>query len=71
MKRILLPFLLFTGLFAGAQPYNYNNEWIDYSKTYYKFKLPAAISPNLNGMAPISMAKSWQTVFICTGWLPT
>jgi hypothetical protein len=41
MKRFLLPFLLITGLLAGAQTYNYNNEWIDYSKTYYKFKIPA------------------------------
>lgn len=37
MKRILLSLLLFTGLFAKAQVYN--NEWIDYSKTYYKFKV--------------------------------
>jgi hypothetical protein len=37
MKRILLSLLLFTGLFTEAQVYN--NEWIDYSKTYYKFKV--------------------------------
>ncbi|MFZ9386899.1 MAG: C25 family cysteine peptidase [Chitinophagaceae bacterium] len=39
MKRFLLPIMLFTGFFAGAQ--SYNNEWIDYSKTYYKFKIAA------------------------------
>lgn len=37
MKRILLFVLLLSGLGALAQPYN--NEWIDYSKTYYKFKI--------------------------------
>lgn len=37
MKRILLFVLLLSGLGALAQPYN--NEWIDYSKTYYKFKV--------------------------------
>ena len=37
MKRILLIVMLLAGLVAQAQPYN--NEWIDYSKTYYKFKL--------------------------------
>ena len=26
-----------SGLFATAQTFPYNNEWIDYSKTYYKF----------------------------------
>jgi len=37
MKRILLLLLVCTGLLAKAQVYN--NEWIDYSKTYYKFKV--------------------------------
>ncbi|MFN4315886.1 MAG: C25 family cysteine peptidase [Chitinophagaceae bacterium] len=37
MKRILLIVMLLTGVLAQAQPFN--NEWIDYSKTYYKFKL--------------------------------
>lgn len=37
MKKLLLGFLLITGLIAKAQVYN--NEWIDYSKTYYKFKV--------------------------------
>lgn len=39
MKRILLVWLTFLSLAAGAQ--TYNNEWIDYSKTYYKFKVGA------------------------------
>ena len=41
MKRILLALLVvFSGLLAKAQtPFPYNNEWIDYGKTYYKFSL--------------------------------
>jgi hypothetical protein len=37
MKKFLLPLLLFTGLLAQSQ--TYNNEWINYSQTYYKFKV--------------------------------
>lgn len=37
MKRILLFLLLLFSLSAGAQVFN--NEWIDYNKTYYKFKV--------------------------------
>lgn len=36
MKKLLLPFLLIIGFVSQAQ---YNNSWIDYSKTYYKFKV--------------------------------
>src|SRR5688572_21364077 len=39
MKRMLLFLLLLAGIKSGAQPFN--NEWIDYSKTYYKFKVGA------------------------------
>ena len=39
MKKFLLPLLLFTGLLAQSQAYN--NEWINYSRTYYKFKVGA------------------------------
>jgi hypothetical protein len=39
MKKLLLPFMLLTVLTAGSQTLNYNNEWIDYNKTYYKFKI--------------------------------
>jgi hypothetical protein len=37
MKRLLL--LLLTALSLCARAQVYNNEWIDYSKTYYKFKV--------------------------------
>ena len=37
MKNFLFGLLLTFGLAAQAQVYN--NEWIDYSKTYYKFKV--------------------------------
>ncbi|PZR28940.1 MAG: hypothetical protein DI535_04285 [Citrobacter freundii] len=39
MKRILLVWLTILSLAASAQ--TYNNEWIDYSKTYYKFNVAA------------------------------
>src|SRR5450631_1670912 len=39
MKRIFTILLLLVSLGLVAQ--NYNNEWIDYSKTYYKFKVGA------------------------------
>ena len=38
IKRLLLPFMLFCAFSATAQ---LNNSWIDYSKTYFKFKLAA------------------------------
>ena len=37
MKKILFSVLLVCGLAAHSQ--HYYNEWIDYTKTYYKFKL--------------------------------
>lgn len=40
MKKVLLLLLLVSGLIARSQQI-YNNEWIDYSKTYYKFKVGA------------------------------
>ena len=36
-KFLLILFLSFTALWVQAQPFN--NEWIDYTKTYYKFKV--------------------------------
>lgn len=39
MKKILLSLLVFVNVCSYAQ--NYNNEWIDYGKTYYKFKVGA------------------------------
>ncbi|HKB45859.1 MAG TPA: hypothetical protein VKC90_15790, partial [Chitinophagaceae bacterium] len=45
MKRFLLRLLIFAGFFAGsceyAQSQVYNNEWINYNNTYYKFKVGA------------------------------
>jgi len=37
MKRFLLVLLIGISFFTEAQVYN--NEWIDYNKTYYKFKV--------------------------------
>lgn len=37
MKKILLTLLIFVSLLAQSQ--TFNNEWIDYNKTYYKFKI--------------------------------
>ncbi|HET9825500.1 MAG TPA: C25 family cysteine peptidase, partial [Chitinophagaceae bacterium] len=48
MKRILLSLLICTALATQAQVYN--NEWIDYSRTYYKFKVGA------NGLYRISQS---------------
>src|SRR6201986_1553027 len=48
MKRILLLLFISVGFIAKAQVYN--NEWIDYSKTYYKFKVGS------NGIYRISQA---------------
>lgn len=39
MKKILLIFFVFTSINALSQ--GYNNEWINYSRTYYKFKVGA------------------------------
>lgn len=39
MKRILLLVFILSSVLSQAQ--NYNNEWIDYNKTYYKFKVGA------------------------------
>ncbi|HEY1214810.1 MAG TPA: hypothetical protein VGE93_14360, partial [Bryobacteraceae bacterium] len=39
MKKLFTFFLLLMVLGAAAQPFN--NEWIDFSKTYYKFKVGA------------------------------
>jgi hypothetical protein len=39
MKKFLLSLFLFTALLAQSQIYN--NEWINYNSTYYKFKIGA------------------------------
>ena len=45
MKRFLHKLLIFAVFFAGfceyAQSQVYNNEWINYNNTYYKFKVGA------------------------------
>src|SRR6476661_6231605 len=38
MRKLLAGLLLLLGFLADAQIV-YNNEWIDYSKTYYKFRV--------------------------------
>lgn len=48
MKKFLLPLLLLAGFVAQSQVYN--NEWINYSRTYYKFKVGA------NGLYRISQS---------------
>src|SRR5215216_4155234 len=48
MKKFLLFLCICSGFFSKAQVYN--NEWIDYSKTYYKFKV------GTNGLYRISQA---------------
>src|SRR5688572_3512473 len=37
MRKILFGLLMLIGIVANAQVYN--NEWIDYTKTYYKFRV--------------------------------
>jgi hypothetical protein len=39
MRKLLLPLFLFVSMLAQSQAYN--NEWINYSRTYYKFKVGA------------------------------
>ena len=69
MKRLLLIVLMAAGLKAVAQPYNYNNEWIDYNKTYYKFKVAVTgihriAQPVLNaaglGSVPAEQFQLWR-----------
>ena len=45
MKKFLLAFFIFSSLFAKSQAYN--NEWIDYNKTYYKFTI-LSYSPDMH-----------------------
>src|SRR5687768_2099274 len=48
MKPILLLLFLSSAMMASSQ--SFNNEWIDYSKTYYKFQ------PGATGVYRISLA---------------
>jgi hypothetical protein len=53
MKRIILLLLTAFSLSAGAQVYN--NEWIDYSKTYYKFRVGVSGIYRINSSALASI----------------
>ena len=67
MKKLLLPFLLIIGFCAEAQ--TYNNEWIDYNKTYYRFRVgvtglhrimqPALVNLGLNS-TPVEQFQLWR-----------
>ena len=67
MKRFLLPLLIFSSFVAHSQAYN--NEWINYNLTYYKFKVgvtglfritqPALASIGL-GTAPAEQFQLWR-----------
>ncbi|HEX2627983.1 MAG TPA: C25 family cysteine peptidase, partial [Chitinophagaceae bacterium] len=67
MKRSLFILLLLAGLKSYSQPFN--NEWIDYSKTYYKFKVGAnglyrITQPALTGLSlqniPAEQFQLWR-----------
>lgn len=67
MRGIILLFFAFWAIQSYAQ--TYNNEWIDYSKTYYKFKVAAdglqrinqsAISGLGLGATPIEQFQLWR-----------
>ena len=53
MKRFILLLLTAVSLSAGAQLYN--NEWIDYSKTYYKFRVGVSGIYRINQAALVSI----------------
>ncbi|MES1220606.1 MAG: hypothetical protein ABUT20_34205, partial [Bacteroidota bacterium] len=53
MKRFLLPLLIFASLAAHSQAYN--NEWINYNNTYYKFKIGATGLYRINQSTLVSL----------------
>lgn len=53
MKKFLLPLLIFFSLVANSQAYN--NEWINYSRTYYKFKVGATGLYRINQPTLVSL----------------
>jgi flagellar hook assembly protein FlgD len=66
MKKLLIPFFI---LFAYAAAAQFNNSWIDYSKTYYKFKISADGMYHINqpllvaaglGSVPAEQFKLWR-----------
>lgn len=69
MKKFTYLFILFSLMLTTGFAQVYNNEWIDYSKTYYKFKVAAnglyrinAASLNAIGLAnePVQNFKLWR-----------
>lgn len=68
MRKIFFGFLVLLAITAGAQQ-RFNNEWIDYAKTYYKFKvgsngvfrIPAnTLSAVGLGSAPAEQFQLWR-----------
>ncbi|MEP7141741.1 MAG: C25 family cysteine peptidase [Ferruginibacter sp.] len=66
MKKLLFPFFIMCTLAGTAQ---YNNNWIDYNKTYYKFKVAkdglyrigqAALSSINLGTIPAEQFQLWR-----------
>jgi hypothetical protein len=66
MKKLLIPFFILFAYTAAAQ---FNNSWIDYSKTYYKFKISADGMYRINqpvlvaaglGNVPAEQFKLWR-----------
>ena len=67
MKKFLLPLFIFISAAAAAQ--NYGNEWINYSRTYYKFKIGQTglyrlTQPVLSGLGlgavPVEQFQLWR-----------
>lgn len=85
MKKLFTLILLMYSAYSYAQ--QYNNEWIDFSKTYYKFKSPrtglfripqATLAANGLGSIPAQQFKLWRNgqeialyTSSATGVLPT
>src|SRR5688572_17928126 len=59
MKKFLLAFLVVVSLDASSQVYN--NEWIDYSRTYYKFKITSS------GIFPAGLYRINQPALVTLG----
>jgi hypothetical protein len=66
MKRLLVAILMLSGLAVHAQ---YNNEWIDYNKTYFKFpvgktrlyRIPQASLQTIGlGSTPVEQFQLWR-----------
>jgi hypothetical protein len=69
LPRLLATWLLLLCALAGLQAQVYNNEWIDYSQTYYKFKvgkagvyrIPQSTVAAIGwGSTPVNQFKLWR-----------